>query len=175
MAETMYEVSTKWGHFRLDEGAYRDYLQGRLWISSSPCDKSNAVRHHVRTNELPPDVSQKALELKNQAASDGILPTLQSLYPGLETPLPYKAYMADTGIEELNLSVRASNGLMRAGVKTFGRLKDLMETEQGIYGIRNLGSKSAREISAAFITATYLRLSNGEKAAYWQRIIDKAD
>ena len=28
--DTYYEVSTNWGWFRLDEGAYRDYLAGKL-------------------------------------------------------------------------------------------------------------------------------------------------
>ena len=31
-----YEVNTYWGWFRLDEGAYRDYLAGRLWICRTP-------------------------------------------------------------------------------------------------------------------------------------------
>lgn len=173
MSETMYEVSTAWGYFKLDEGAYRDYLQGKLWISAKPCTKSKVVRHDIPSTELPPDISQEAIELKNKAAAHGVFAALQSLNPDFEIPLPYKSYMADTGIEELNLSVRASNGLMRAGVNTFGKLKTLMDSERGISGIRNLGSKSVREISAAFLSATYIRLSNGEKAAYWQRIIDK--
>ena len=31
-----YDVQTRWGWFRLDEGAYRDYLAGRLWICWEP-------------------------------------------------------------------------------------------------------------------------------------------
>ena len=31
-----YEVNTYWGWFRLDEGASRDYLAGRLWICRTP-------------------------------------------------------------------------------------------------------------------------------------------
>ena len=34
--DTWYEVKTHWGWFRLDEGAYRDYLQGKLWITWKP-------------------------------------------------------------------------------------------------------------------------------------------
>lgn len=172
MTEAMYEVTTRWGHFRLDEGAYRDYLQGKLWISAEPCPKHTGLRQEARSAALPADVGQRAIELKNRAAAEGFISTLQELCPQGEFPLPYKSYMADAGIEELNLSVRASNGLMRAGVKTLGRLKALMETERGIAGIRNLGLKSVREIKLAFLESCYQRLSNAEKAYYWQRLSD---
>ena len=80
--------------------------------------------------------------------------------------------MSETGIYEMNLSVRASNGLMRAGVNTLGKLNDTMQTESGIAGIRNLGAKSVKEISGAFLLFTYSQLSPAERAEYWQRMID---
>lgn len=171
--DTWHEVKTYWGWFRLDEGAYRDYLDGKLWISANPCPNGNVIKRDIRSQEIPVNTSQKAIELKNEAAYYGFICTLQSLNMEADIPVPYKSYMAETGIEELNLSVRASNGLMRAGIKNFGKLKALIETERGISSIRNLGEKSVKEINTAFLTATYLRLSNGEKAAYWQQIIDK--
>ena len=67
--DTYYEVSTNWGWFRLDEGAYRDYL---------------------------------------------------------------------------------------AGASTFGKLCQLMDSERGLRGVRNLGAKSEKEISTAFISACIL-------------------
>lgn len=36
MSEKYYEVETRWGHFRLDEGAYQDYLNNSLWITWTP-------------------------------------------------------------------------------------------------------------------------------------------
>ena len=34
--DCIYEVHTHWGWFRLDEGAYTDYLAGKLWITRAP-------------------------------------------------------------------------------------------------------------------------------------------
>lgn len=36
VTEIHYIVHTNWGRFRLDKGAYRDYLVGNLWISWAP-------------------------------------------------------------------------------------------------------------------------------------------
>lgn len=175
MSETMYEVTTSWGHFRLDERAYRDYLQGKLWISSSPKTASSVIKHELISDKLTSSISQEAIELKNQASASGVLSVLQHFDPATHVPVPYKSYMSDISIEELNLSVRASNGLMRSGVKTLGLLMMLMESEKGIKGIRNLGLKSVKEIQNAFFTCTYNRLSNSEKAFFWQQILDSSN
>lgn len=34
--EEKHPVQTHWGSFLLDEGAYRDYLLGKLWITWVP-------------------------------------------------------------------------------------------------------------------------------------------
>lgn len=36
MPEKFYEVETYWGWFRLDEGAFQDYLDKKLWITWIP-------------------------------------------------------------------------------------------------------------------------------------------
>ena len=55
-----------------------------------------------------------------------------------------KPKVLDMGIEDLNLSVRAYNGLKRAGVNT---LEDLTQkTEEDMSKMRNLGSKSLEEV-----------------------------
>lgn len=43
---------------------------------------------------------------------------------------PYRSKMSDTPIDEMCLSVRSSNGLMRAGANTFGKVKSIMEQER---------------------------------------------
>lgn len=72
----------------------------------------------------------------------------------------------------MNLTVRSSNGLKRAGVGTFGRLRDLPATEDGILSVRNLGQKSAKEIKQLFFEERYARLLPYEKAQYWQEVLD---
>lgn len=55
-----------------------------------------------------------------------------------------KDKVLDTTIEELELSVRSSNCLKRAGINTVGELID--KTEDDLMKVRNLGKKSLQEI-----------------------------
>ena len=86
--------------------------------------------------------------------------------------VPYSARLANLSIDEMNLTVRSSNGLKRANAGTFGRLRDLLVMENGILSIRNLGQKSAKEIKQLFFEECYSRLLPFEKAQYWQNVID---
>ena len=86
--------------------------------------------------------------------------------------VPYSARLADLSIDEMNLTVRSSNGLKRANAGTFGRLYDLMSLENGILSVRNLGQKSAKEIKQMFFEECYVRLLPYEKSLYWQEIVD---
>ena len=163
---TRYTVRTKYGVFSLDEASYRDYLAGKLWINWPPERSSKPDAEAA----APPNVSAEAVQLREKAAKQGVLHTLQGFNT---TPLPpYKDRMSEIDIYELSLSVRASNGLMRAGINTFGKLSELMETEHGIVSIRNLGAKSVKEIESAFMAECYDRLLSYERAAFWQDILD---
>ncbi|MFW6268604.1 MAG: DNA-directed RNA polymerase subunit alpha [Bacillota bacterium] len=55
-----------------------------------------------------------------------------------------KDKVLDTTIEELDLSVRSSNCLKRAGINTVGELVE--KTEDDLMKVRNLGKKSLQEI-----------------------------
>jgi hypothetical protein len=170
--ETMYEITTQWGKFKLDERSYHDYLAGRSWLSSTFDVMSDCRGQAPSTAECPRDVSKEAVKLRDEAGKYGIQYTLQANFSGKAVQIPYRQRMAGIGIEELNLSVRACNGLMRAGVNTLGKLNDAMKTERGIAGIRNLGAKSVKEMNKAFLLFTYSQLSPTERAEYWQRMID---
>lgn len=163
-----YKVQTRYGWFSLDEGSYRDYLSGKLqWINWPPLRDPN---ESIKKEPLPPDASPKALELRDRAVKNGVLELLRefTVYPSV----PYKERMNDLPIYELNLSVRASNGLMRAGVHSFGRLAQLIESDTGIMSVRNLGAKSVKEIKEAFLMECYSRLMPYEKAEFWQEVLD---
>jgi DNA-directed RNA polymerase subunit alpha len=63
--------------------------------------------------------------------------------PGLEPPgLPPRVY--DTPIEALDLSPRAYNSLMRAGVSTVGKVLEM--TGEALLNVRNFGRKSLDEL-----------------------------
>lgn len=164
-----YVVTTHCGTFSLDEASYQDYLAGNLWICWAP-GKPKQAQQTVRSY-VPPNVTDRAVALRDQADKIGILATLHQL--GVhEAPIPYSNRLADLSIDEINLTVRSSNGLKRANAGTFGRLRDLMEMENAVLSVRNLGQKSAKEIKQLFFEECYIRLLPYEKAQYWQEALD---
>lgn len=166
-----YEVRTHWGRFRLDEGAYQDYAQGRLWITWVP-GKPQEVPISG-TECLLRNVSEEAVRLRDEAEKNNAYALLQQLCPGEKICLPYKAKMKNVPIDELFLSVRSSNGLMRANAGTLGKVAELMEREQGLKSVRNLGVKSEQEIKRHFFLTCYSLLTQGERAAFWQSVLDE--
>lgn len=164
-----YVVTTHWGTFSLDEASYQDYLAGRLWISWNPGKQEQSTP--PSTGYIPPNVTDQAIALREKADKVGVLTTLHQL--GIhEAIVPYSPRLEDLSIDEMNLTVRSSNGLKRANAGTFGRLRDLLATENGILSVRNLGQKSAREIKQLFFEECYARLLPYEKAQYWQKVLD---
>ncbi len=164
-----YVVTTHWGTFSLDEASYQDYLAGNLWICWTP--GKPAQPQHATSGYVPPNVTDRAVALRDQADKSGVLATLHQL--GIhEALVPYSSRLADLSIDEMNLTVRSSNGLKRANAGTFGRLRDLLAMENGILSVRNLGQKSAKEIKQLFFEECYTRLLPYEKAQYWQEVLD---
>lgn len=165
-----YVVETHWGVFSLDEGSYQDYLAGKLWISWKP---GNTEKPAVpMSDHVPPHASAKAIRLRDQADRCGVLPVLQQL--GVRgVHIPYSPRLADVSIDELNLTIRSSNGLKRACAWDFGKLMELISSGHGILSVRNLGQKSAKEITETFIEECYLRLFPYERAQYWQEVLDR--
>ena len=173
MYSEQHEVVTRWGHFLLDDRAYADYLAGKLWISWGQDREKKAADSAPTKPFIPLNVSQEALRLRDAAAHQELWLFLQQHFPGTDVPLPYRGSMKELSIEEMNLSVRSSNALMRADAKTFGRVMEIMQTEDGFRRIRNLGVKSEREIIRNFFCACYANLSPTEQAVYWQKVLDR--
>ena len=164
-----YEVHTKYGWFSLDEGAYQDYLAGKLWITWPPEKDTEPPK----AEHAPANVSQLALTLRDVANSKGVFSTAAENFKRSAPAIPNLPRMAQLSIEELSLSVRSSNGLMRAGMNTFGKLAMGLEQEGGLFKIRNLGVKSEKEIRRAYIEECYQRMLPYEKAEYWQSFLDQ--
>ena len=166
-----YVVKTHWGVFSLDEDSYQDYLQGKLWISWSPGRKEHTP---PQTEGMIPYVSDEAIALREKADKQGVNEVLRQLATDRAT-VPYHSRLAEISIDEMNLTVRSSNGLKRANTATFGRVKALLEQENGILSVRNLGQKSAKEITQLFFAECYARLTPYERAQYWQEILNKSN
>ena len=166
----IYEVKTYWGYFRLDEGAYEDYLKGKLWITWVPEE-----HNQTKITAAPPiHVSDEAVELYNKAEKLGAWELLQAAFPWECAALPFNRRMSEVEIYEMNLSVRSSNGLMRAGIKTLGKLAELVALPNGLKSIRNLGAKSEKEILRSFVGLCYETLTYREKLEFWQKAINSS-
>ena len=110
-------------------------------------------------------------ELVQCAEQSSLSAVLTQLGAG-QTRIPFRRRMAQMSLEELNLSVRSRNCLMRAGLRTFGDLNERLGWEGDISRIRNLGAKSREEIIRVFRGECYARLNAAEKQDYWQRVLD---
>ena len=165
-----YVVTTHWGTFSLDEGSYQNYLAGKLWICWTP---GRPEQQRMPTDHIPVDVTDRAIALREQADKIGILETLRKL-GNHEAIVPYSTRLAELSIDEMNLTVRSSNGLKRASIHTFSQLRDRMQTENGLINIRNIGQKSLKEIKQLFFEECYQRLLPYEKGHYWQEVLDRA-
>ena len=113
-------------------------------------------------------------ELKNRAEHCGIAVALESLGRPAEIELPLTAEFLAMPITELNLTVRAHNGLMRAGLDTVQKLADAIMNENSIERIRNLGRKSIYEIKCALLTEGYGKLSPDMKAEFCSKLLERS-
>ncbi len=82
--------------------------------------------------------------------------------------LPMSGDFLSKSIEELPLSVRSRNALMRTGLYTVDKLTDFIQENGGLTGIRNLGKVSIQEIKLKLIEAVYEHLSEREKIEFWE-------
>ena len=167
-----YVVTTHWGTFSLDEASYQDYLTGSLWICWTPGNPQQPKQ--TASSYVPPNVTDRAVALRDQTDKIGVLATLHQL--GVHDAIvPYSSRLAELNIDEMNLTVRSSNGLKRANIHTFGTLKEILVVENGLLNIRNIGQKSIKEIKQLFFEECYARLFPYEKARYWQEVLDLYD
>jgi DNA-directed RNA polymerase subunit alpha len=66
--------------------------------------------------------------------------------------------LAETSIDQLDLSVRVFNSLKRTGIQNVGDVLDLLEKgEQAVMSIRNFGDKSLDELRQKMIEKGYLK------------------
>ena len=119
-------------------------------------------------------ISQEAMRYREISQQRDVYLMLQMYCPGKQVGLPYRERMRDIPIDEMNLSVRSSNALMRSNAKTFGGVMDLLLEENGLKKVRNLGIKSEREIVRSFFSACYYRMTQREQERFWQKVIENS-
>lgn len=78
----------------------------------------------------------------------------------------------DVDIEALDLSVRASNCLKRAGIKNVYDLMAGIRDRTDLLRLRNCGENSSREIMESLFLFQYASLKPEQRGRYIERIIE---
>lgn len=113
-------------------------------------------------------------ELKQYSDRRGIIEALQTVKKESIVELPLDQEFIEEAIEELTLSVRASNALRRAKIRTVRQVCETIMSEEGLEHIRNLGKTSIYEIKTTVLQAGYERLSEEQKTRFWENVQERS-
>jgi DNA-directed RNA polymerase alpha subunit len=89
-----------------------------------------------------------------------------------EFPVYLSEKLRNTELEALELSVRSSNCLHRAGFKTIGELVESIDGSEDLKKIRNCGSKSVDEIMEQLFCYQYCQLEAAQKIKYINSVLE---
>ena len=115
--------------------------------------------------------SNYVMTLFESAEKIGLISTLAPFGNDIKISIPLSQKFCDKSIDDMDLSVRASNGLKRSGAMTVRELTDTIMSEKGLDTIRNLGKKSISEIKTKLLYLAYNELNDKEKQAFWSDFI----
>ena len=102
----------------------------------------------------------------------GLVATLDQFYGvNIKVKIGYSRKVCETGIDEMQLSVRSWNALRRAGVSTIGEVIDLI-MQDGLVKIRNLGKKSMSEIKTKILVEGFNDLSEAGKVMFFEYLME---
>ncbi len=106
-------------------------------------------------------------ECKKRAEEAGVAAVLSEVGRNARVRLPMSSDFLALTIDELPLSVRSRNALMRCGLDTIGKLVAFIRENESLSNIRNLGKKSIYEVKTVLTEAAYGHLSEKEKVSFW--------
>ena len=116
--------------------------------------------------------SNYVMTLFESAEKIGLISTLAPFGNDIRISIPLSQKFCDKSIDDMDLSVRASNGLKRSGAMTVRELTDTIMSEKGLDTVRNLGKKSISEIKTKLLYLAYNELNDKEKQAFWNEFIE---
>lgn len=86
-------------------------------------------------------------------------------------PIYLTENMKNTEIEVLDLTVRSTNCLRRAGINTIGDFVESVSCEEDLKRIRSCGEKSVKEIMQKVFCWQYEMLGEGMRKNYVKQIV----
>ena len=115
--------------------------------------------------------NHNAKDLVKLSEQNGFIQTVYSEFgKAINVSIPINPNDMNTDIAELNLSMRAFNGLIRLGVLTICDLVRIIENGE-LTCVRNLGRLSVSQIKTIVLNRCYKQLSNSEKVVFFQKMI----
>lgn len=111
-------------------------------------------------------------ELYDAIENHGLMESICAVFgKGCQIELGFTQKLCDTEVKDLEgISVRAYNGLMRAGCKTIGQLIEKIN-EGSLLKIRQLGVKSVAELRAFIVEYGYTQLSDRRKKEFLHNLV----
>lgn len=89
----------------------------------------------------------------------------------IKFPLYCRQSFLDSSIDEMNLSVRSYNCLKRAGLHTVGDLIESVNNWSDLLKIRNMGTKSAKEVIYGIFVLQYNSLKPNEQKIFLAKTV----
>lgn len=117
-------------------------------------------------------MNEIAYALYEGAENLGLLFVLEPFGKNLKVKIPLSKSFCNRSVDELELSVRSRNGLMRSGLDTVEKLVDGIMREGSLNNIRNLGKKSIAEIKTILLVHGYQELNDREKLKFWHDFLE---
>ena len=118
------------------------------------------------------NMTSQANKLLAEAEKNGLIPVFKQFGNGLRFRIPMSQSFWDSSIDNLNLTVRSRNGLMRARATTIGEASELIMSEGGLEAVRNLGRKSIAEIKTSILMESYNQLGPKARLAFWEHCVE---
>lgn len=127
------------------------------------------------SREKETDMSKKCQEVFNEILL--LVPTarfseIKKSRGKLKFPIYINETLRTTELDALELSVRSSNCLHRAGYTTIGELVESIDSCEDLKKIRNCGTKSIDEIMSHLFCYQYSQLNPKQKLNYIYKVLE---
>ena len=102
----------------------------------------------------------------------GLVPTLNAVFgKTVKVKIPFTKRACEAPIDDIEFSPRANNSMKRGSVFTIGEIIDIINGEDGLKRIRNLGTKTENEIKTRLLVYAYERLTDNEKKIFFYDVL----
>jgi DNA-directed RNA polymerase alpha subunit len=103
----------------------------------------------------------------------GLVPTLNAVFgKTVKVKIPFTKRACEAPIDDIEFSPRANNSMKRGSVFTIGEIIDIINDDDGLKRIRNLGTKTENEIKTRLLVYAYDRLTDNEKKIFFYDVLE---